>query len=361
MRGSDRYRPVDRGAYTARRLPRGGQVVRLAAAFAVAALWFAVADGPLWSRLAAPGLAVSYLAAVVWSLRRRASSLVVDAPGIYLGDAAVPENEERLVHWETVAEVVVFPAAGPGSRPAAVGVRLRRHPDVVAVRRELGALSLSRRGLATAVARYAPGVPVVDAPPGAPAAPRASDGHPAGVRSFAGRGARYAPVDPHAYIARPAPWRDPATFGGLAISVVTGGLILRHGVTVVGLVLTAVLAAGFLAPAAVHVLSAARGEVRFAVDAPGVFFGRTGPGEPAGAGLVPWAAVTSIVVFEVRAKHGGGRAVGVTSEPAGGGEPVVAYHRVMHGWRVDRARLEAAARHFAPQVPVVDGLDPARR
>jgi hypothetical protein len=27
----------------------------------------------------------------------------------------------------------------------------------------------------------------------------------------------------------------------------------------------------------------------------------------------------------------------------------------MHDWGIDRARLEAAARYFAPQVPVVDG------
>jgi hypothetical protein len=361
MPGSDRYRPVDRWAYTARPLPRAGQVVRLALAAGVAALWFVAHDGTPWSRLAGPGLVVAYLAAVVWSLRRRASSLVVDAPGIYLGDAYVRENEERLVHWETVAGIVVFPGRG-SRRPAAVGVRLRRHPGVVAVRRELDGWSVSRRKLASAVARYAPGVPVVDAPPGAPAAPQASVDHPVGLRSVARGGhRRYEPADPHAYVARPTPWRDPATLVALSISVVAGVLILRHGLTAVSLVVSAVLAAGFLGPAAVHAVGAARGEVRFAVDAPGVFFGRTGPGEPAGAGLVPWAAVTSIVVFEVRAKHTGGRAVGVTSVPAGGGEPVVSYHRVMHGWRLDRARLEAAARHFAPQVPVVDGLHPAGR
>jgi hypothetical protein len=155
MPGSDRYRPVDRWAYTARPLPRAGQVVRLALAAGVAALWFVAHDGTPWSRLAGPGLVVAYLAAVVWSLRRRASSLVVDAPGIYLGDAYVRENEERLVHWETVAGIVVFPGRG-SRRPAAVGVRLRRHPGVVAVRRELDGWSVSRRKLASAVARYAP-------------------------------------------------------------------------------------------------------------------------------------------------------------------------------------------------------------
>jgi len=163
----------------------------------------------------------------------------------------------------------------------------------------------------------------------------------------------YRPADPHAYAVRPSPWL-PTTVVALAINGLVSGALLVRGVTPGPLAVAAGCALCLSTPVLFRAVSAARGEVRFAVDAGGVFFGAAGPGDPYGAWLVPWAEVVSIVLFDL-AERGGGRAIGVTAVPVTGGEPVVGCYRVMRGWRIDRARLEAATRHLAPQVPVVDG------
>ena len=62
-----------------------------------------------------------------------------------------------------------------------------------------------------------------------------------------------------------------------------------------------------------------------------------------------------MVLFDVEQEKSWERAVGVTRVRPGGGQPELGYHRVLNGWRLDRAALEAAVRCFAPQVPVVDG------
>jgi hypothetical protein len=372
---------------------------------AFSAVWVLASGGAWWGWLAALAFGALQLRRTAGPLLRpKASPFVVDAPGVWVGDDAVRENEERLVHWETIAAVVLFRAAAPGSRDLhdAVGLRLRRHPDVVAIRRVLDSWSLDRARLEAAVARFAPGVPVVDGPDdlGATASAARTVGavadeltraagqaneardearvaesllnHEQAAAGFGpgrdggpdapgdGSGWQFVPVhrvryratDPRAYVVRPT-WRgSPVAYVFLVVGVVVGVLVGGDGGAAMGLLFGAM----FTLPFTLHAAAVLRGSVRFAVDAPGVFFGEAQRGErPADHRLVPWADMASVVLFDVELEKSWERAVGVTRVPPGGGEPELEYHRVVDGWRLDRAALEAAVLSLAPQVPVVDG------
>jgi hypothetical protein len=92
----------------------------------------------------------------------------------------------------------------------------------------------------------------------------------------------------------------------------------------------------------------------FVVDEPGVFVG--GDGDEGQPQLVPWESVRAVVLYRTTARVRGDlrevQAVGLrlTRRP-----DVVSVQRVLLGWSLDRARLEAAVARFAPAVEVVDG------
>ena len=104
-----------------------------------------------------------------------------------------------------------------------------------------------------------------------------------------------------------------------------------------------------------------RGEVHVAVDRPGVYVGRmTAPTEESFPRLVPWADVSSVVVFDVRFPREPDpprRGVGVTSPGPDGVARLVAF-RLSGAWDLDETRLRDAVARFAPAVPVVQ--DPPR-
>jgi hypothetical protein len=375
--GGTRYRPEDLAAYGGRPRLSGESVRTLVFVVGFLVVWLVAAGRLWWAWLAALAVGGVNLRRILLPLvRPRASPFVVDAPGVWVGDDGVRENEERLVHWESIAEIVLFRAAAPGSRKLhdAVGLRLRRHPDVVAIRRVLDSWSLDRARLEGAVARFAPEVRVVDARDDldatastaravgavaddlARAAGQTSEAQAApeggsGWQFVGVHRTRYQATDPQAYVVRP-PWGSSlVVYLFLAVAPVLGVLVGRDSV-----VAGTVFGVGLSLPFLLHATAVLRGSVRFAVDAPGVFFGEAQSGEPAADHrLVPWAEIASVVIFDVEQEKSWERAVGVTRVPPGGGEPQLAYHRVLNGWRLDRAALEAAVLRFAPQVPVVDG------
>lgn len=406
MSGGTRYRPMDRAAYGGRPRLSGASLRDLVFVVGFVAVWLLASGGAWWGWLAALAFVALQLRSIAAPLLRpKAAPFVVDAPGVWVGDDGVRENEERLVHWETIAAVVLFRAAAPGSRDLhdAVGLRLRRHPDVVAIRRVLDSWSLDRTRLEAAVARFAPGVPVVDGPDDLAATAstartlgavadeltraaaeaneaRVVEARLAGEQAAAGFGpepvgghaaphgrsgwqfvpvhrVRYQATDPRAYVVRPT-WRSsPVAYLFLVVGVVVGVLVGDDGGAVMGVVFGAM----FTLPFTLHAAAVLRGSVRFAVDAPGVFFGEAQQGErPADHRLVPWTDIASVVLFDLELEKSWARAVGVTRVPPGGGEPELEYHRVVDGWRLDRAALEAAVLSLAPEVPVVDGPPVAR-
>jgi hypothetical protein len=395
MRGaSNGYQAVDRAAYAVRLRPRVFLSVNALFYLGFTVLWVVFAAG--WLKFAVLLFTVPVLGRLVLNLRRRASPLVVDAPGIWVG-AVDGEGDERFVHWETIAAVVVFDGAEPGSRRLhdGVGLRLRSHPDVVAVRRVLGDWKLDRVKLETAVARYAPGVPVVDGPGDLDHVAAAHNMIDAVVDAFRemneqaatsrqtatddrvastdhpepddGRTPqppgwepgwhpihreRYTATDPRAYLAGPTWTSEPSVYLFAVIAWVAGILVGLENVFV-----GALFVCGFNIPLVLHVVAVRRRSVRFAADAPGVFFGEalSGEADPDHT-RVPWDRVRTVVLFSVEQEKGGSkRAIGVTTALPGSAEPVLGCYRVFNGWNVDRRALETAVRTFAPQVPVVDG------
>jgi hypothetical protein len=368
----NRYRPADPAAYGGRpRLPRSALpgLVLLLGLLAVAVA--PGSDDPWWVWLAVLAFAALNLRQFLLALslpRPRRAPFVVDAPGVWVRDEGVRENEGRLVHWETIAEIVLFRAAAPGSRRLqdAVGLRLRRHPDVVAIRRVLDTWTLDRARLEAAVARYAPGVRVVDGPDDPVATPRtvgtaaAGSGPAPGGRQAAPHGVsgrsriapylgRYRARDPRAYVVRPT-WGGSRVVYAFAVPGVAAGVFgFQNG----GLPLALVFGGMFTLPFAVHAAAVLQGGTRFAADAPGVYFGTARSGEPPpGHRRVRWAGDRDRGGLRRQAGQDLGARRRRHAGAAGGGEPRLQHWHVLS---LDRAALEAAVLRFAPQVPVVDG------
>jgi hypothetical protein len=372
------YEAVDRKAYVPRVRPRSVLSGEVVYALVFTGIWMSFPTGGM--RFLVLLVTVPVVVGRIRYLSRRASPVVVDAPGIWFG-ADEDTDDERLVHWEMIAAVVVFHGRAPGSRRLqdGVGVRLRAHPDIVAIRRVPADRKVDRVRLEAAVGRYAPGVPVVDGPgdlADVAAAHNTAEAMITAVREAQRAGTadqppgwepgarlvrreRYRPVDPHAYVVRPTWTSQPVVYLFPLVGIGFGVAVARDN-PVVGV---AVALLGAL-PAIWHAAGVLRGNARFAVDAPGVFLGEASSGEPdPDHRLVPWDEIATVVRFRVQGDKGrGGPAVGITSVPPGGGEPVIRSYRVQNGWRLERRHLESAVRTFAPQVPVVDGppLGPGR-
>jgi hypothetical protein len=339
----------------------------------------------------------------------RRSPFVVDAPGVFVGGDG-GEGEPRLVHWESIREVVLYETTvgTPNGIVTvdAVGLRLRSRPDVIAVQRVLTSWRLDRAALEAAVARFAPGVAVVDGPsqnprsrdrirseleraprddpdgdvaprpvapePGAPPQAgrlpaRATARLPARATPATARRRRRVPVygspdagpGPAAYVVR----ADSATAGRHVLFAAVGIGVAVYG-TATGLGPIALVFLIFCAPLAMHIRAARRGVVYFAVDTAGVYLGEAvadhGPVEV----RAPWESIAVVTVFEVEdsvTRHGRRRgawhqAVGVTLRgDTPDGPRDVTHYQVFQGYGLDRARLEAAVARFGGGTPVVDG------
>lgn len=197
-------------------------------------------------------------------------------------------------------------------------------------------------------------------------------------------------TDPGAYVARQS-WR-----GNLPILAALGVVdvfLLCQAVQDPGPGLVVALAAFGAVTGLVAVLiarSVRRGEVSFAVDSCGVFFGSTGAGDR--SVLIPWSWIACVVTFDLIVRRGGGqkgrrRCVGVELNAAGiaargGGLPrppdgpplteeqrefseaalapwlphlraeasLVSQH--VEGWRLDGESLAQAVKRYAPGKPI---------
>jgi hypothetical protein len=102
----------------------------------------------------------------------RRPPVVVDEPGIFVGGNG-DEGRPRLVHWESISEIVRYETTVPGGhdvdRTDAIGLRLRQRPGVISVQRVLRGWRLDHDELAAAVARFASHVDVVEGPSQDPA------------------------------------------------------------------------------------------------------------------------------------------------------------------------------------------------
>jgi hypothetical protein len=187
--------------------------------------------------------------------------------------------------------------------------------------------------------------------------------------------ATYVPVDPRAYVAQ-LDWRS--NFWLFAVAAGFSGAVL-WGVSTGRASPAAVLVLvfpGALAYVMAHNIR--RGVVAIAVDQPGVFLGEsTTHSDDTEHRLIPWNAVHAVELFEVWQPPSGSdssgawrSAVGVRADPALSPEPQDSQHavgsgqtasnadqmyfRIINGWRLDRAALNAAVNRFAPDVPVVE-------
>jgi hypothetical protein len=351
------YRAADPSAYGGQATVRRRDVARTAGIQAALLIVLVPWHGAL--ALTAVGLlTLLNLRLAPWPWARRGSApLVVDRPGVFVGGSGEPG---RLVHWESVHAIVLCEATSRRNghrRPVpGVGLRLRSHPDVVAIRRPLDGWRIDEGQLLAAVTRFAPpGVAVVrEGPLGEVFTLR-----PATVdvaRRVAGAAAQAAVT--RTPLARTPLGRavvrglrgtdDPEPAPGPAEFVVRGAS--GPGGT-----------SGPGEPGA----PGAPGELRLSVDGTGVYLGAVRRRDVVSPGrLVPWADIGAVVVFDVQERSGWHRAVGVTAAARGAAPPASARdlvgYRVAHDWPVDRARLEAAVALHAPRVPVLDG-PPLRR
>jgi hypothetical protein len=324
----------------------------------------------------------------------RRSPFVVDEPGVFVGGDG-DEGQPRLVPWESVLAVVLYRTTarvrGEARDVQAVGLRLTRSPDVVSVQRVLQGWSLDRARLEAAVARFAPGVEVVDGPAHGPSAapawgPVPQDGPPeAGAEPAPAHGTpepardttgttgspgtpapAYGTPDPAgdaAYVVRP----DASNVAMPALLAAAGLGGAGFG-AVNGMGLFSLIALAFCFPLGKHLLDAHRGVVYFAVDAGGVHLGESDDehAPPAPAAPVRWESIGSVIVFQVqeitRTRDSDGRyldssnwhtAVGVTRR--GGPEGSVAHYQLFRSYRLDRPALERAVERYGGGVPVLDG------
>jgi hypothetical protein len=347
--GTAGYRAADPSAYSGQATVRRRDVARTAGIQAALLIVLVPWHGAL--ALTAVGvLTLLNLRLAPWP-RRGSAPLVVDRPGVFVGGSGEPG---RLVHWESVHAIVLCEATSRRNghrRPVpGVGLRLRSHPDVVAIRRPLDGWRIDEGQLLAAVTRFAPpGVAVVrEGPLGEVFTLRPATADVA--RRVAGAAAQAAVT--RTPLARTPLGRavvrglrgtdDPEPVPGPAEFVVRG-------------------ASGTGGPGE----PGAPGELRLSVDATGVYLGAVRRRDVVTPGrLVPWAEVGAVVVFDVQQRSGWHRALGVTTAARGAAAPASARdlvgYRVAHDWPVDRARLEAAVSLHAPRVPVLDG-PPLRR
>jgi hypothetical protein len=288
----------------------------------------------------------------------RRSPFVVDEPGVFAGGDG-DEGEPRLVHWESISEVVLYETTVRGSSGVrtvdAVGLRLHGRPDVISVQRVLTSWTLDRADLEAAVARFAPGIAVVDGPsqtnrarilqdferladvvadaaddesddvarrPGEPLyGPRTTPAEPA--HSSAGAGTaepvpaygtpgaapRPEPEPVPAYGSPEAGAADPAAYvvKADARTAVTPAMFAVIGTAVAGFALFlglgvfALFGAAFWIPLLMHLRDVRRGVVYFSVDADGVFLGRAADDNrsPSLEIRAPWESIAAVTVFEV--------------------------------------------------------------
>ena len=302
------YLAVDPGAYAG--VPPVPVADVVAAAGTLALLLIVLVAWP-WpvALLLACGAAVLFRRRGPWPWRRLEAPFVVDRPGVYVAGAP---GEGRLVHWESIAAVVLCDVTsrrtghrrlGPG-----LGLRLRPHPDVVAIRVPLDGRRVDERRLLAAVARFAPAA---------------------------------------VSVVREGPFGDAFTPREVAADVTR-----RAAEGVLGY---AAARLGPRSPAPLPTGDGRAGEEPFAVRREGVYLGpvhRRGGRVP--GRLVPWADVVAVVVFDAQRGTDWHRAVGVAGARGLAPRELLGY-RVADGWSFDRVGLEAAVRRRAPKVPVVDG------
>jgi len=172
-----RYQPVDPQAYLARHDLRSNVVLILVfALFQVFAWAVVIPQEPGVGIVLAVAFALPLL--LLWrSLRGGgAVALAIDQPGVFLGESSSPgdDHDHRLVPWAEIGAVVVYDQlVDQESWQRAVGVRMRGEPTSVRHWRIVSGWTFDRPALETAVARFAPGVPVLDGPPQRPPRPGA--------------------------------------------------------------------------------------------------------------------------------------------------------------------------------------------
>jgi hypothetical protein len=230
------------------------------------------------------------------------------------------EPAHELVHWETISELVVSPAAG--GRVDTVGLRLRADPGGVRHRQVVDGWGFRRPALEAAVARFS--------------------GDRVGV------GEETPPRPGLVYLARPTlrPSRQTVIIGS-AFVVLTAGQAYFSGLPVVLVGILLLVAAPF---ALVARVVSRLPTVSLRVSREGIVFG-AGPGGPTtGEQHVWWPQVSSVVLFTVAGDPQRRPAVGVRA----GEPPRITTYRVTNGWRLDEARLRAAVQAHRPDLPVED-------
>jgi hypothetical protein len=252
------------------------------------------------------------------------SPVVVDRLGVRLGP--------RLVHWEMIHEIVLYPyQRGEMHEPVPfVGVRIRNRADLVGWPRS----GLSRARLERAVARHAPSgmaVPVVDAP--------------------------LVAEDLQRYVAGPFRTRGSQVLMGGIAGVMPG---VAAGVLLVTLTPSMHPGLGVAAGLAICVPTGIaawiwwhRGTtLTLIVDGLGITLdGR----------VVGWPRIETVLLFDLRRPDGRTvPALGVGRSRLGraGGQELLGYVS-LDGVEFDRLALEAALRTHAPNVAVLD-WPPAR-
>ena len=323
------YRAADPSAYGGRPPVQRGAVVRLAGVQVVLVL-LAVAfrNAPVALAVVGAATLLNLRSALPLWRRRHAAPFVVDRPGVYVADA---DREGWLVHWESIGAVVLCDVTSRRSRHRrlvpGVGLRLRCHPDVVAIRLPLDGWRVDEDRLLAAVARFAP--------PGVAVQREGPLGEVFTLRAAAEDVVRWAA---EAALARTEEYLRVRRSGGPGTPAAPTG------------------PAAFAGPAGPAT------ERPFAVGPDGVHLGPVpGRGGSRGARLVPCADVGAVVVFDAQTASGWHRAVGVVAAGGRGLAPrdLLGY-RLAVGPPLDRQALVAAVRLHAPQVPVVDG-PPLRR
>jgi hypothetical protein len=345
---------------------------------------------------------------MAWPWRK--APVVIDAPGVFVGGDG-DEGRPQVVPWEAIHEIVLYETvvarAGDVRRADAVGLRLRRRPEVISVQRVLRSWELDRAELEAAVARFAPDVAVVDGPSqdplsgdqlqaqfdeiadsvreagaedddgvrrpaegeplygprsGVPERPPASPPTPAPVHGTAAEPGAPAPAPSPvghgaAYVVKP----DGSTIGSPLLFAAIGAGIAAYGAWS-GVWIAALFGLAFLWPLLKHWNDARRGVVYFCADADGLYLGEARDADDHTTKLsLPWSAISTVVVFDVEkaGRDSDGdrtstwhRAVGVTLPDSRG---AVAHFMVFDDFKLDRAHLETAVEAHGGGVPVVDG------
>jgi hypothetical protein len=167
-----RYVPADPAAYLARFDLRSNFAIIAGLVVAQVFFWAVVVP-----QAGGVGVFIAIVFALplvfVWRTLRGggAVALAVDRPGVFFGESTSPGEDQtnRLVTWPEITAVVVYEELIRGSKSSdwkrTVGIRLRGEPTLIRHSRIISGWRLDRPALEAAVARFAPGVPVIDGPP----------------------------------------------------------------------------------------------------------------------------------------------------------------------------------------------------